>query len=86
MTDATTTFESISPGSPGKMNPHRKRHDLTPDPDSLILVMVGLPARGKSFISKKLERFLRWRGQASQQRNELISHPAIPRRFTIVPT
>ena len=28
--------------------------------------MVGLPARGKSFISKKLERFLQWRGEQVQ--------------------
>ena len=34
-----------------------RQHELT------VLVMVGLPARGKSFISKKLERFLLWRGE-----------------------
>ena len=28
-----------------------------------VFIMVGLPARGKSFISKKLERFLSWRGE-----------------------
>eukprot|EP00128_Syssomonas_multiformis_P009753 Colp12_sorted_trinity150504_noHs@15572 len=28
----------------------------------LIVFMVGLPARGKSFISKKLRRYLSWRG------------------------
>ena len=31
-----------------------------------VLVMVGLPARGKSFIGKKLERFLFWRGEEVQ--------------------
>eukprot|EP00127_Corallochytrium_limacisporum_P002109 Clim_evm3s108 gene=Clim_evmTU3s108 len=28
----------------------------------MVFVMVGLPARGKSFISSKLSRFLRWMG------------------------
>jgi len=28
-----------------------------------VYVMVGLPGRGKSFISSKLENFLRWKGQ-----------------------
>ena len=42
------------------------RHRLTAESEYLVLVMVGLPARGKSFISKKLERFLWWRGTAVQ--------------------
>ena len=32
----------------------------------LMLVMVGLPARGKSFISKKLCRYLNWMGYTSK--------------------
>ena len=35
---------------------------LTPDSGRLILVLVGLPARGKSMLGYKLERFLGWRG------------------------
>ena len=35
---------------------------LTPDSGRLILVLVGLPARGKSMLGYKLERFLSWRG------------------------
>ncbi|CCI48526.1 unnamed protein product [Albugo candida] len=39
-----------------------ERKIFTPTPDKLVLVMVGLPARGKSFIAKKLWKFLCWKG------------------------
>eukprot|EP00405_Crypthecodinium_cohnii_P020539 CAMPEP_0206467092 /NCGR_PEP_ID=MMETSP0324_2-20121206/28844_1 /ASSEMBLY_ACC=CAM_ASM_000836 /TAXON_ID=2866 /ORGANISM="Crypthecodinium cohnii, Strain Seligo" /LENGTH=545 /DNA_ID=CAMNT_0053940325 /DNA_START=107 /DNA_END=1744 /DNA_ORIENTATION=+ len=39
-----------------------QREQLTPDASGLVVALVGLPARGKSFISRKLERFLGWRG------------------------
>ena len=42
------------------------RSSLTPDSAKLILAMVGLPARGKSFISHKLEAFLNWSGQSTR--------------------
>ena len=42
------------------------RSSLTPDSAKLILVMVGLPARGKSFISSKLQSFLQWSGKRTQ--------------------
>ena len=42
------------------------RSSLTPDSAKLILVMVGLPARGKSFISHKLLDFLRWSGNKTE--------------------
>mmetsp|Transcript_60499 Transcript_60499/g.100429 ORF Transcript_60499/g.100429 Transcript_60499/m.100429 type:complete len:463 (+) Transcript_60499:71-1459(+) len=38
------------------------RSRLTRDSPKLILAMVGLPARGKSFISHKLAAFLSWSG------------------------
>jgi len=38
------------------------REKLTPDALGVVIVMVGLPARGKSFTSRKLERFLQWKG------------------------
>mmetsp|Transcript_77202 Transcript_77202/g.136751 ORF Transcript_77202/g.136751 Transcript_77202/m.136751 type:complete len:496 (+) Transcript_77202:43-1530(+) len=41
---------------------HTLRERLTPDARGIVLVMVGLPARGKSFISRRTERFLQWRG------------------------
>jgi len=45
------------------------RERLTPDATGIVLVMVGLPARGKSFISRKLERFLQWKGLRTQMFN-----------------
>lgn len=39
-----------------------ERKLFTPTADKLVLVMVGLPARGKSFIAKKLAKFVCWKG------------------------
>jgi broad specificity phosphatase PhoE/predicted kinase len=33
-----------------------------PEPERLALVMVGLPARGKTYVARKLERYLSWLG------------------------
>jgi adenylylsulfate kinase-like enzyme len=30
------------------------------DHDKLVLVMVGLPGRGKSFIARKIEQYYSW--------------------------
>jgi len=43
-----------------------ERERLTPDSLGTILLLVGLPARGKSFISRKVCRFLEWRGFATR--------------------
>jgi predicted kinase len=44
---------------------------LAPAPtgDRLLLVLVGLPARGKSYVANKLVSFLRWRGVAAENFN-----------------
>lgn len=34
--------------------------------ENLILVMVGLPARGKSYLAKKMARYLNWFGIRSK--------------------
>lgn len=43
-----------------------ERQRFTPTADKLVLVMVGLPARGKSFIAKKLYKFFCWKGLQCQ--------------------
>lgn len=48
---------------------HTIRERLTPDARGIVLVMVGLPARGKSFISRRTERFLQWRGMTTRMFN-----------------
>jgi hypothetical protein len=39
-----------------------KRQEMTGNAERLLIVMVGLPARGKSFLSRKLVNYLQWRG------------------------
>ena len=39
-----------------------QRRRLTKTSDRLVLVLVGLPARGKSFISRKLLHYVNWTG------------------------
>ena len=44
-----------------------ERHDLMAiESGKLVLVMVGLPGRGKSYISRRLELFLSWLGDNVQ--------------------
>ncbi|KAI1320768.1 6-phosphofructo-2-kinase [Xylariaceae sp. FL0255] len=46
----------------------------------LVIIMVGLPARGKSYITKKLRRYLSW-----QQHNTKIFNVGNRRRTTAAP-
>jgi len=39
---------------------------MTETNNKLIIILVGLPARGKSFISKKLKRYTTWIGYKSK--------------------
>ena len=39
-----------------------KRLRLTKTNERLVIVLVGLPGRGKSFIARKLQNFITWRG------------------------
>jgi len=41
-----------------------ERCSMTMDKNKLVIAMVGLPARGKSFTARKLQRFLCWRNRA----------------------
>uniref|UniRef100_A0A7S4V5D3 6-phosphofructo-2-kinase domain-containing protein n=2 Tax=Ditylum brightwellii TaxID=49249 RepID=A0A7S4V5D3_9STRA len=41
-----------------------QRRKLTGDSERLVIVLVGLPGRGKSFIARKLQHFLTWRGSS----------------------
>jgi hypothetical protein len=39
-----------------------QRRKLTKDSNRLVIALVGLPARGKSFVARKLVNFLEWNG------------------------
>lgn len=54
---------ALAAGCPaGKSERQQVRERLTPDSHGVVMVMVGLPARGKSFTSRKVETFLQWKG------------------------
>ncbi|KAJ8358762.1 hypothetical protein SKAU_G00152870 [Synaphobranchus kaupii] len=46
-----------------------------------MIVMVGLPARGKTYISKKLTRYLNWIGVVTKGPARGRSSTACPQRF-----
>lgn len=40
-----------------------------------VIVLIGLPARGKTYISKKLTRYLNWIGVPTKGQGELNKRP-----------
>ena len=50
--------------NPVIMKKMEKRRLLTSDSSRLVVVLVGLPGRGKSFIARKLYSYFVWRGSA----------------------
>lgn len=68
----SSTADKYYRGAPAAASPARTierqqvREALTKDSNGVVLVMVGLPARGKSFISRKIENFVRWRGMETR--------------------
>eukprot|EP01051_Picozoa_sp_SAG22_P010235 SAG22_NODE_908_length_6553_cov_5.089247_1_plen_382_part_10 len=46
----------------GSFSSMRARAVLTPDSTKLVLALVGLPGRGKSFIARKISDFMNWQG------------------------
>jgi 6-phosphofructo-2-kinase/fructose-2,6-biphosphatase len=61
---STSTVNAPSHASTASldMQPFFGRHAPTSTARKMIIVLVGLPARGKSFVGKKLNRYLRWAG------------------------
>lgn len=66
------------------------RARLTPNSSKVVLVMVGIPARGKSLLCHKLEHFLCWRGTVtkaftvgSYRRGEILPDGARPSPATV---
>ena len=56
--ESTVHCEVKYPSMPGSL----KFPSQTGKPNRLVLVMVGLPARGKTFISRKICRYVTWLG------------------------
>jgi len=57
-----------------------KRRKLTRPAERLVICLVGLPGRGKSFVARKLLTLMTWRGQAckvfnvGKYRREIANH------------
>jgi hypothetical protein len=45
---------------------HTQRHKLTKNSARLVIALVGLPARGKSFVARKIVAYMRWSGAACE--------------------
>lgn len=52
----------INPVTAVQLKKLEQRRKLTRTSDRLVICLVGLPGRGKSFIARKLQSFLTWHG------------------------
>lgn len=59
--DASTISVKPHDANEARMT-NEARLTLTNDTAKLVIILVGLPARGKSLLGHKLEQFLGWRG------------------------
>ena len=59
-----TLTTPASSSSPRKINPNHKRINnyYGLQREKLVFVTVGLPARGKTYIARKLARYMNWLG------------------------
>jgi len=59
-------FVATLPRARASLRRLSQRRKLTADSGRMMIALVGLPGRGKSFIGRKLQNYLQWRGARSK--------------------